>query len=307
MRRALATLLLSLAACGADERPALTTGAETPEPTPASEPEARGQDVERPADPAVSALADASRYAWHEPIVAPHACSDGPDGAARTSIPGGDLGALVVASATLEPSRGLSLSPDELDALIESFATRFERIELHGEPAMLSPDSDAASFTCDHVRLLLGHPEEYGVREGLVRALLDALARREASHPGTIRWSSDTPEAREVIVVDVERTPGATPPTYVARTDDSMRVWVFVPESAALHAHVVRWLDAFAPTDDAERRAVSLAALVTRQTRATLRHLAREMPVYEARFTRDDPARAPAVSGPVASMGCRTY
>jgi hypothetical protein len=314
-RRIAALLVLlaacGLAACGGDERPALAVAAESPREAPAPSEAPRARVV----DPAAEALGEASRYTWHEAIEPPHACSDGPDATDQVSIPGGDLGALVVAAATLEPARGLSFSPDELEALVESFAARFGHVTLHGDPSLLSPDLSPTSVACEHLRLLLGHPEEYGVRDGLVRALLDALARREAARPGTLRWSIDADDAREAVALDVERLPGrAHVPTYGAREGDRMRVWLFVPESTALHAHVLAWLEdlgpsgeLLAPARDVERRASSLDALVTRQTRATLRHLAREMPVYEARFAQGDAASAPSVSGPIASMGCRTY
>ena len=46
-----------------------------------------------------------------------------------------------------------------------------------------------------------------------------------------------------------------------------------------------------------------LEALAARQIAATLRHLARELPVYDVHLRGDQPV----VSGPNASLGCRDY
>ena len=49
----------------------------------------------------------------------------------------------------------------------------------------------------------------------------------------------------------------------------------------------------------------ALDALAERQIAATLRHLARELPVYDVHVC--DDGSPPVVSGPNASLGCRAY
>ena len=132
-------------------------------------------------------------------------------------------------------------------------------------------------------------------------------------------------EERAVVQVFLDRPVHAYSrvPTFPYREGDPAAFFVSHPEvSAYLRAELGSFLVEHEPTLELaaqsrrrrplDRRALDheLAALADRQIRATLRHLARELPVYEVHMRApggDVDQLLPVVSGPNASLGCRSY
>lgn len=179
---------------------------------------------------------------------------------------------------------------------------------------------------CGHLRLLLEHPEEYGVRRELAEAVI-----RETHH---LRWQrpelvdfdvlEGVHEERAVVRVFLDRPVhgDSRVPTFPAREGDTASFFVSHPEvSAYLRSELGSFLAEHESSlsrvsgSRARRRPLArealdheLAALADRQIHATLRHLARELPVYEVHL-RPESERdgALTVSGPNASLGCASY
>lgn len=178
------------------------------------------------------------------------------------------------------------------------------------EEPLLEALSEPSHVGCGHLRLILSHAREYGVRPALTRALLKAVFTR--------LWRGDAidfvvleGEHREAAVVNVvlEREhvhPFTRIPTVAPRIGDR--------ELFVNHPQVSAWLReqnaSFFFEEDPELRAqperqreflAYLEEMGTAQLQATLRHLAATLPVYEARVTE----RGVDVEGPLEPGGAR--
>ncbi|MBV1857131.1 MAG: rhodanese-like domain-containing protein, partial [Nannocystaceae bacterium] len=151
------------------------------------------------------------------------ACLDGRDAHAIVGTPGGDAGELVLALATAEALGGVRFSAEDVERVFASYIEAFGHFYLHTDvhaaqrwlasagvvvedgadlsdllrspprarrEHLLATVSESEHVGCGHLRLSLQHPEAYGVRPALVRAVLVAYFRR--------LWS---PDARLEFVV----------------------------------------------------------------------------------------------------------
>lgn len=158
--------------------------------------------------------------------------------------------------------------------------------------ALLGHLVDPANVGCGHLRLILQHPDEYGVRPDLAAAFLRAVFRA--------RWRG---AAIDYVVLSGEHHEGAI--IRVAQdgeVEPFTRVPAIAPHRGAsqvfvAHPQVARfcreqnarfllqrdeWLRAHGIDEAAFLRAQ--AALADRQLAATLGHLAPGLPLFEARF-----------------------
>lgn len=292
-------------------------------------------------------------------------CIDGRAGGPVVGTPGGDAGELTLALAALERTTQREVSEPEVSALVARYARSFGRFYLHTDEASLarldrSLAADAGLRTargegeiawlvrhppveleeelaqrlaqpehvgCGHLRLLLEHPEEYGVRRALAETVLRETHRLRFRHPELVDFEvlAGEHEERAVVQVFLDRAVHAHSrvPTFPHREGDEVAFFVSHPEvSAFLRGELGSFLfeqrETLGDVGGGRRRRRltreafdhELAALAERQVRATLRHLARELPAYEVHMRAaagSDEEAHPLVSGPVASLSCRTY
>jgi rhodanese-related sulfurtransferase len=276
-------------------------------------------------------LADPDRVRWVKAAAllmqGTRSCVDGRDERAVVGTPGGDAGELLLALAALERVRGDALDEQEIVHLLDEYLDAFGRFYLHTddgalrgladdsrfaahvrrvgldqlvrrparelEPALLDALTTPAHVGCGHLRLVLEHPDEYGVRVELARALLRAVLRR--------LWQGD---AIDFVILEGEHHETAV---VNVRVDHAVHVFTRIPavsphaggeELFVNHPEVSAWLREQNATflfevepflrDHPEHRAEYLRALDemgAAQLDATLRHLARSLPVYDAHFT----------------------
>ncbi|GAB4200327.1 MAG: hypothetical protein OHK0013_11300 [Sandaracinaceae bacterium] len=181
------------------------------------------------------------------------------------------------------------------------------------ESALLEHLVASEHVGCGHLRLMLEHPAEYGVRRELVQAVLRESFRLGWSRPELLSFAvlegAHTERAVARVWLDHSVHTYTLVPTFPASGADDASVFVAHPEvSAFLRGELGSFLVEHASTLGArapEREAFQheLDALAERQISATLRHLARELPVYDV-HVRDG---RPVVSGPNGSLGCRDY
>jgi len=263
-------------------------------------------------------------------------CVDGRDRRPVVGTPGGDAGELLLALAALEDVRGEPLGDAEVARLLDGYLDAFGRFYVHTdehalaflrddprfapaltdrgvegllrhppralEPALLDALTEPDHVGCGHLRLVLSHPQQYGVRADLTRALLRAVLLR--------LWQG---EAIDLVILEGEHHEGAVVevrldreihaftriPTFAPRLDDR-ELFISHPEvsawlramNAAFLFEVDPWLRAHPERRDAllER----LDSMASAQLAATIDHLARSLPVYVAHVSED----AVRVEGP---------
>ena len=305
-----------------------TPASATPQPErPTSVQGARGRtDIEEH-------LGDPERIRWVKAAAllmqGTQSCVDGRAMRPVIGTPGGDAGELLLALAALEQARGEELGHTEigrvLDAYLEAFgrfyvhtdehalsglrddprfAPHVSRLGLEGfvrrppralEPALREALTDPERVGCGHLRLILQHPDEYGVRRELARELLAAVLTRlwQGEAIDFVILEGEHEEDAVVNVrLDREVHPFTRIPTVVPRIGEH-ELFVNHPEvsawlreqNATFLFEVDPWLRAHP-----ERREAFLDALEElggRQLHATLEHLAQSLPVYEAHVGRD--------------------
>lgn len=193
---------------------------------------------------------------------------------------------------------------------IESFVRR-PPPEL--EEALLDHLVETQHVGCGHLRLMLEHPSEYGVRRELLEGVLRESYRLGWSRPELLDFEvlEGEHEERAFVRVWLDQPVHAYTrvPTFPGIEGEGTAFFVAHPEVSAflrrelgsfLSEHA-RALGLRAPREDVLQH--ELGALAERQVSATVRHLARELPVYEVHMHEG----IPEVSGPNASLGCRDY
>ncbi len=295
-------------------------------------------------------------------------CIDGRAGGPVVGTPGGDAGELTLALSAVEHTARAEVPDEAVAALVARYAVTFGPFYVHTDPAALARldellradpglrelrgessieqlvshpprelEAQLAALLarpehvgCGHLRLLLEHPSEYGVRRELAEAVLRETHLLRWRRPELVRVDvlEGEQEERALVRVRLDRPVDAHSrvPTFPSRDGDRAALLVAHPEvSAYLRAELGNFLvDAPAVLRLARRRGGvpsidrhaldhELGALADRQIHATLRHLARELPVYEVHMRAEaNPAEGvdelvPVVSGPSASLGCRSY
>ena len=149
---------------------------------------------------------------------------------------------------------------------------------------------------CGHLRLMLQHSAEYGVRPELVTWFLRAYFRRwweGAPELAPTLLPGDHEEAA-VINIRIEGTLcGPTPIPLVSPASDGRQMFINHPDvSAFLRASFIRFhLSGYGalvvPADREEGLRQAYAELGQRQLVATVSHLAAGLPVYDGVFSHD--------------------
>ncbi len=253
-------------------------------------------------------------------------CIDGRAGGPVVGTPGGDAGELTLALGAVEHAAHAEVPLGAIETLVRRYAASFGRFYLHTDQgalarldARLAADARATSLRgsvpieelvrhppreleselasllaqpeyvgCGHLRLLLEHPEEYGVRRELAEAVIRATHRLRFEHPDLVDYEvlEGEHEERAVVQVFLDRPvhPYSRVPTFPFREGDLAAFFVSHPEVSAylrgeLGSFLVEHERDLALTHregrhrslDRERLERELRALADRQIRATLR------------------------------------
>lgn len=260
-------------------------------------------------------------------------CVDGRDPRPVVGTSGGDAGELLLALVALERVRGGPLSEEEvrhaLDAHLDAFGRFYLHTDAHALEALVGSDprfeghdprelvrhppqpleapllealTEPDHVGCGHLRLILTHPDEYGVRPELTASLLRATFRRlwQGAAIDLVVLEGEHEESGVVTVhLDHDVHSYTRVPTVAPRIGDH-EVFVSHPQvSAWLRAQQVEFLfeeDAWLRGHPERREELleTLEELGDAQLHATLRHLASRLPVYDAYVSRD----AVRVEGP---------
>jgi rhodanese-related sulfurtransferase len=249
-------------------------------------------------------------------------CVDGRGAGAVLGTPGGDAGELVLVLATAEAAVGRPLTDDEVAALLNDYLQDFGRVYMHTDqhalerlaesleadpslhgllPAPLDVEAlvhhphpgleDAllarlvlpAHIGCGHLRLMVQDPAQYGLRPGLVEAMLRAWYQRLWIGGGELSLEvlGGHHEEQAVVIVDqpgdvhaFTRVPALTP------SDRGVQVFVVHPAVTRYlrRLHVEFLSDHVPGLGDPEQAFETLQALAAKGQAATLTALAPELP-----------------------------
>jgi rhodanese-related sulfurtransferase len=162
--------------------------------------------------------------------------------------------------------------------------------------ALLDLSTDPAHVGCGHLRLMLQHGDDYGIRPELVAAFIRAYYRF---------WWQGVPEFsptllpgghEEGAVVNVVLDEEPWPLSYIPLISPSCngtQMFVNHPQVVkelrrhAIEFHLRGLGPVPVPADKAGALGDAFAELARRQATQTLGHLAKGLPVYDAVFTRD--------------------
>ena len=257
-------------------------------------------------------------------------CVDGREPGQVLGTPGGDAGELLVALATVEQLADAPIEDDELVRILDRYLAHFGRFYMHTDshaidhlgaalaqdPAFAGLDLSAPGATdalvrapgdhaaallphliapdnvgCGHLKLILKHPDDYGVRQGLAQQFIAAVFR--ALWAGAdIHYVVLQGDHAEGAVVQITAGKGmlahSRVPT-VAPCHGESQIFVAHPEVVGwLRSQIAHFLVAEQPVvkdvdpDDLTDAIQDLAGV---QLGETLGHLAKGKPVYEARVT----------------------
>lgn len=260
------------------------------------------------------------------------ACVDGRETHGIVGTPGGDAGELLLALASIEELASRQLSADEVRDVFEAHVANFGRFYLHTDahamsalghalravPEMTalrsstSPDLEAylrspprgdeetllehiaspSAVGCGHLRLVLQHPVEYGVRPELARSLIRVVFRELWRHPEHVSFVVLQGEHHEEAVLNVRlghearasSNVPAVPPQLGGRSFfvNHPEVSQYIrKEHVALLRSELPWLAGLGSEETLEN---VMSGLAERQLVSTLRYLARTLPIYDVYF-----------------------
>lgn len=260
------------------------------------------------------------------------ACIDGRFDNEVLGAPGGDAGELLVVLSALEERADAQLSDAEVERIIEHQMERLGRFYLHSDrhaleqleealseqPSMADALEEAGSIDalvrrppadlqdrlaellvladhvgCGHLKLMLVHHDEYGVRKGLIESVIRgfySLLWQGRDEPDfTVLEGVHTEEAILVFDTDEPLEPSVEVPAV--RHSKSVPS-LFVNHLPASRFKRTRTIDALAevsdlvPDDEAERDALCerAAELAAHFGGVTVSHLAPDLPVFTIRF-----------------------
>ena len=255
------------------------------------------------------------------------ACVDGRDAHAIIGTPGGDAGELVLALASAERVGARTFTTAEVEALFDAYLDAFGHFYMHTDDHAvaevlealeldLDDPSAAASFVqapppamhdallealvapahvgCGHLRLMLQHSEEYGVREALVTDVMRAFYRRLWAGNPALEFVVLQGAHAESAVVSVElahAVHGYTRIPLISPRIAAHEVFVIHPQVA----HFVRTQNTSFLLEQGswdveigeERFLNELEALAASQLQATVSYLAADLPHFRVAFSKD--------------------
>ena len=276
-------------------------------------------------------VADHTRVRWTKAATllmdGTQACVDGRDASGIIGTPGGDAGELVLALSVAEQHRGAPLTRDEIRALFDAYLEAFGHFYLHSDehaadhlaqevlgravspseaeallrrpPApvrekVLAAVSEAHNVGCGHLRLSLQHPEAYGVREAIVRAVIEGFFERLWAGDERLEFVVLEGSHGEsgVVIVELSKVVHAYTlvPMLSPRVQDT-EVFVLHPEVARFvrsqnAAFLLEEVPALAGLEEAAF-VEALDALGNQQLSQTVQRLAPGLPTYHVHFEAD--------------------
>lgn len=258
-------------------------------------------------------------------------CVDGRDDHGILGTPGGDTGELVLALAAVESVAKRPLLDRQVDGVVAAELQALNEFYLHTDTHALqhlrdalAEDPKTATYAerlqgalpapppkiqdevieqlvkphnvgCGHLKLILQHGHEYGVRPGLVRAVLRAIYRRYFAGDPSVSFvvldGSHEEEAVVQVTVPGPLTADSRIPILVPKRSGT-QLFVQHPQVADfVRAEEVQvlleqapWLVDLEVTKPLVLR--HMKVLAARQLDETLRRLAGGLPIYEVRFDR---------------------
>jgi hypothetical protein len=279
-------------------------------------------------DDVVQHLTNPDSVVWttmaHALVVGHQSCVDGRDQEAVLGTPGGDAGEYLLFLATIERLTQRPLDDAQIPVLFDRFMLHFGTFYMHtdrlavealatalgADPAfadvgptqverLLQDPGDKAEallphllqpahIGCGHLRLILEHPEEYGVRPDLARAVLSTVFRRLWSGADIDYVVLEGGHAEGAVVkvhIDKPKHPYTRIP-MVTPFDGTTQFFVAHPEATVwMRQQMALFLCEELPMlgcVDAASFAFEVNGLASVQLRATLAYLANGLPVYDA-------------------------
>lgn len=160
------------------------------------------------------------------------------------------------------------------------------------QEALLSSLLKPENIGCGHLKLMLQHPEEYGVRRDLVEEVLRSVFEamwREAPIEYVVLDGDHREGAVVNIVFDGALDPEGELPVVSPRVGDA-QIFIRHPQAEEFMArNYSQRIGEITGVDgvDPQQFLSNLTSLRQRQLSATLGHLARGKPIYTARVKRD--------------------
>lgn len=256
-------------------------------------------------------------------------CVDGRETGAVLGTPGGDAGEYLVALATIEKLTGKAIPDNEIPEVFARFLGNFGRFYMHTDShamenlaadlakdptfAKLAGDvartealvrqpgslGDAllpyllrpANVGCGHLKLILLHPEAYGVRKGLTERFLETVFRAiwSGADINYVVLQGGHAEGAVVQITAGKSKHAYTRVPMVAPCVDGQQMFVNHPKVVgwmrAQMAHFLVDEEPLLRDVDPHAFAEAVNALAGVQLGETLGHLAKGLPVYQARVT----------------------
>lgn len=256
-------------------------------------------------------------------------CVDGREPGSVLGTPGGDAGEYLVALATIEQLTGKPIADDEVPRVFRRFLGHFGRFYMHTDSKAMTNLAQTLSATetfghlggdtvqteelvrnpgehadallpylldpdhvgCGHLKLILLHPEDYGVRRGLTQVFLTTVFRHlwAGEDINYVVLQGGHAEGAVIQVTAGKSKHAYTRVPMVAPCRDHVQMFVN-------HPKVVEWMRlqmaAFLVEEEPLLRGVdgdgfaeAVTSLANRQLGETLGHLADGLPIYTALVT----------------------
>lgn len=256
-------------------------------------------------------------------------CVDGREPGAVLGTPGGDAGEYLLALATIEKLTGKAIPDEEVPEVFERFLGHFGRFYMHTDShamehlaealaqnptfghlggdvsrteafvrqpgklgdALLPYLLDPAHVGCGHIKLILKHPDDYGVRPALTKTFLTTVFRAiwAGADINYVVLQGDHAEGAVVQVTAGKSKHAFTRVPMVAPCRGESQIFVNHPAVVAWMrgqaAHFLVDEEPLLKGVDPDAFAAELARLANVQLGETLGHLAQDLPVYNARVT----------------------
>lgn len=211
-------------------------------------------------------------------------CVDGREERGVIGTPGGDAGEFVLLLTAREQASGATFGRTEIRQALLDRLDRFGSFYMHTDDQAQAASGDSGEHSvepahqgCGHLRLMLEHPDQYGVRRELVTDFLRAFHElRSEGTPGLdlVRLAGDH---RESAVLNVRVAGDKSRVPLIAPSRGESQVFVNHPDVVSHFRRSGAGSDLF----DAVQK------LAARQLAATLGHLAPGLPVFEVTFAPD--------------------
>lgn len=170
-------------------------------------------------------------------------------------------------------------------------------------PRLIEQLTVSTHLGCGHIRLMMQHPEEYGIRSEMVKSFLSAFHRLRWQGSPDLELVTLDGTHEEVAVLNVYADTELwdfAPIPLVSPAVGASQVFINHPQVAQRHReHYVDFLKRLPPLsqmpDKVEAFRKALHELANRQLGRTLHYLAKGLPIYAAHYLGEDKVRVEEV------------